>query len=297
MTPLDAQAIGVRVGEALGGVVVAVGGVSGGDVAEAYRCDLGDQGPDGRRVVFAKTHRDPPPGFFATEAASLRWLRESGAVRVPEVLAVADDLLVLQWVSVGSSGSDTNTEAAFGVELAMLHLTGASCFGREDRATTTSRALPNEPTDTWAAFFAEQRLMPLARLAADAQAVPAGNVARIESVAGRLDQLGVPVEPPARLHGDLWAGNRMVDLDGASWLIDPAAHGGHREFDLAMMELFGGFGPGCWVAYDDRFPLAEGWEARVPLHQLAPLITHAIKFGGSYVGAVDRALGAAERLG
>ncbi|HAS10233.1 MAG TPA: fructosamine kinase, partial [Acidimicrobiaceae bacterium] len=97
-------------------------------------------------------------------------------------------------------------------------------------------------------------------------------------------------EPPARLHGDLWAGNRLVDRDGRSWLIDPAAHGGHREFDLAMMRLFGGFGAACFAAYDDVHPLADGWEARVPLHQLAPLVVHAIKFGGGYVAGTERAL-------
>jgi fructosamine-3-kinase len=120
---------------------------------------------------------------------------------------------------------------------------------------------------------------------------------RLEALAGRLGDLGVPVEPPARLHGDLWAGNRLVDERGVSWLIDPAAHGGHREFDLAMMQLFGGFGPACVDAYDDAFPLASGWRARIPLHQLAPLAVHAIKFGGGYAAATDRALLAAERLG
>ena len=139
--------------------------------------------------------------------------------------------------------------------------------------------------------------MPLARLAAEASALSDATIAAIEAMAGRLNELGLPAEAPARLHGDLWAGNRLVDLDGHSWLIDPAAFGGHREFDLAMMDLFGGFGPECWAAYDDVAPLADGWQARVPLHQLAPLITHAIKFGGAYVGAVDRALAAAGRLG
>jgi fructosamine-3-kinase len=99
-----------------------------------------------------------------------------------------------------------------------------------------------------------------------------------------------PAEPPARLHGDLWAGNRLVDRAGRSWLIDPACFGGHREFDLAMMRLFGGFGDAAFGAYDDAARLADGWEGRVPLYQLAPLGIHAIKFGGGYVGGLDRAL-------
>ena len=281
-----------RVGAALGARVVEAAVLGGGDVSEAYRMGLEDG-----RMVFAKTHRNPPPGFFATEAASLAWLGESGAVRVPSVLAVDDASLVLEWIPEGRRSADVASEAAFGAELAALHAAGAPYFGRVDRAATTSRSLPNEPPTSWAEFFATNRLLPLARLAAEASALPDATIAAIEAMAGRLNELGLPAEAPARLHGDLWAGNRLVDLDGHSWLIDPAAFGGHREFDLAMMDLFGGFGPECWAAYDDVAPLADGWQARVPLHQLAPLITHAIKFGGAYVGAVDRALAAAGRLG
>ena len=269
----------------LGGRIAATAPVHGGDVAIAYRVDL----HDGRRA-FAKTHADPPPGFFTTEAAGLRWLREAEAVAVPEVLAVSDDpaFLVLGWVERGRPGP--TTEEDLGRGLATLHRAGAPCFGREDRRTTGSRRLPNEPTATWEEFYATNRLLPLAQLARDGGALPAGAVAALEDVAGRLADLGGPPEPPARLHGDLWAGNRLVDRDGRSWLIDPAAHGGHREFDLAMMRLFGGFGPACHAAYQEAHPLADGWEARVPLHQLAPLAVHAIKFGGSYVGATVEAL-------
>ena len=82
----------------------------------------------------------------------------------------------------------------------------------------------------------------------------------------------------------------MVGAGGRSWLIDPAAHGGHREFDLAMMRLFGGFDAACFEAYDEVFPLAEGWRERIELHQIAPLVVHAIKFGAGYVGAAQAAI-------
>ena len=111
-----------------------------------------------------------------------------------------------------------------------------------------------------------------------------------DPVADGLGEFGAADEPPARLHGDLWAGNRLVDRTGRSWLVDPAAHGGHREFDLAMMRLFGGFGTAAFDAYDAAFPLADGWENRVSLHQLAPLVVHAVKFGGSYRGATVAAV-------
>lgn len=259
--------------------------LSGGDVARARRVELDDG-----RIVFVKTHDDPPPDFFTTEAAGLRWLREADAVRVPEVLSVDDDPahLALEWIVEGSPNRDTEPE--LGRALAALHRTGAPSFGREDRRTTGSRGLPNEPCATWVEFYATQRLIPLARLARDGQALETSTVRAIDRVADRLDELGGEPEPPARLHGDLWGGNRLVGEDGRSWLIDPAAHGGHREFDLAMMRLFGGFGDECFGTYEDEHPLTDGWQERIPLHQLAPLIVHAIKFGGGYVRATEQAL-------
>jgi len=286
--PVDA--LQRAVGAALGSAVVAAAAVHGGDVATAYRMELAD----GRRV-FAKTHANPPAGFFTTEAAGLRWLREPAALRVPAVLAVSDGdagtpaHLVLEWVDVGPPGP--STEAGLGRSLAELHQAGALSFGREDRRTTGSRGLPNEPCDSWSTFYATQRMEPLARLARDAGALPARALAGLTRLdSERLADLGGPAEPPARLHGDRWAGNRLVDREGRSWLIDPAAHGGHREFDLAMMRLFGGFGADCFAAYDDVHPLAAGWADRVALHQVAPLVVHAIKFGGGYVSQATEAI-------
>jgi fructosamine-3-kinase len=285
----SADRLGLAVAGALGTDVLSAARLGGGDVAESYRLTLGDG-----RTVFAKTHRDPPPGFFTTEAFGLEWLRQPGVVAVPEVLAVSDGdiehpaFVALEWIDEGPPISSSDTD--FGASLAALHRAGAPCFGREDRRTTGSRALPNDPCDSWAEFYSTRRLEPLARLATAQRALPPDSLALLDEVIGRLDELGVPPEPPARLHGDLWAGNRLVDQRGRSWLIDPAAHGGHREFDLAMMLLFGGYSDDCFAAYHDASPLAAGWRSRVPLHQLAPLTVHAIKFGGGYAGATRRAL-------
>ena len=275
-----------HVAQALGVGVVGASRVHGGDVAASFAIELAD----GRRV-FAKTHPNAPPGFFTTEAAGLRWLREPGVVPVPEVLAVSDDppFLVLEWIEEGRPTAET--DRGLGRALAALHAAGAATFGREDRRSTGSRGLPNEPCPDWATFYATQRMAPLARLARDAGAIsePALlGLARLD--ADRLREIGGPAEPPARLHGDLWAGNRLVDATGRSWLIDPACHGGHREFDLSMMRLFGGYGADCFAAYAESHPLADGWEHRVALHQIAPLVVHAIKFGGGYRSAAADAI-------
>lgn len=268
---------------ALGVDVRSSAGVGGGDFASSHRLVLGDG-----RIVFAKTHTDPPPGFFSTEAAGLHWLSATGAVAVPEVLHVSDTppLLILEWIDQGGRPD----EAAFGRSMAALHAAGFDTFGRPDQRTTGSQALPNEPCDSWAQFLAERRLLPLARIARDRGSLPSDAVARVENLAHRIDEVVPPPEPPSLLHGDLWAGNRLVGADAASWLIDPACFGGHREFDLAMMRLFGGFSDAVFDAYDEAFPLADGWRQRVPLHQLPPLIVHSAKFGGAYVAGVDRAL-------
>lgn len=283
--------LGAALGALLDDRVVAIARVHGGDVARSFQVQLERGG-----TVFAKTNPNAPPAAFTAEAAGLRWLAEPRVVPVAEVLAVTDglpaagepNLLVLAWIEEGPGRP--STEADLGRSLAALHQASAPCFGREDRHRTGSRGLPNEPCATWADFYATQRLLPLARIARDERALPVPTIDALEGLAGRLEELGGPPEPPARLHGDLWAGNRLIDREGRSWLIDPAAHGGHREFDLAMMRLFGGFGETCFAAYREAHPLADGSADRVALHQLAPLLVHAIKFGGGYVGAAADAV-------
>ena len=124
-------------------------------------------------------------------------------------------------------------------------------------------------------------MLPYVRTARDAGTLDAAEVAVLEQAAARV---AAPVEPPARLHGDLWSGNVLWAPDGV-WLIDPAAHGGHRETDLAMLALFGcPYLEAVLAAYDEAAPLADGWRARVPMHQLFPLLVHVVLFGRSYVG-------------
>lgn len=257
--------------------------LGGGDFATAYRADL----DDGRRI-FIKTHSNPPARFFSTEATGLQWIRDSNSVRVPELLAFSDNppFLALQWIEPGSSTDD----ASLGAALAALHRSPWRHYGRPDQRTTGSLALANEPCVSWAEFYANNRLLPLAGRARQSGALTEFDCSALELIADNLSVVSIADDKPSLLHGDLWAGNRIADSDGRSWLIDPAAHGGHREFDLAMMQLFGGYSTACFATYQEVFPLANGFSERVALHQLAPLVVHAIKFGSGYSSAVQSAI-------
>ena len=232
--------------------------------------------------IFRKQDPTAPADFFTVEAAGLDWLREANAVAVPRVISVGGDHIELQRIE-RAPWTDAADER-FGRELADLHRAGAPSFGGRGGAYIGPLAMPNEPAASWPEFYVEQRIEPFLR------GVPTNARSPIERVMARIDDLSGPIEAPARLHGDLWRGNVLADGSGTPWVIDPAAHGGHRETDLAMLRLFGGFGDRCFAAYHDAFPLADGWRERIALHQLHPLLVHCVLFGGAYV---DQALAAA----
>ncbi len=254
--------------------------VAGGDINDAWQVELEDG-----TTAFVKTRADAAPGEYATEAAALRWLGDvDGGLRVPEVLRVDDRFLALAWIEEGALHAGGEEELGRG--LARLHAAGAPAFGAPPPGASFGGlrlgtiALPPATGDDWARFYAEHRLLPLLRLAVDRGAV--SDPAPIERAIDRLPELAGPPEPPARLHGDLWSGNVLAGRDGRPWLIDPAAYGGHREVDLAMLALFGRPSPRTLAAYAEVAPLAPGHEARVPLWQLLPLLVHAVLFGGGY---------------
>jgi fructosamine-3-kinase len=254
--------------------------VGGGDINEAFHVTLADG-----REAFVKTRSDAHPGEYQAEADGLRWLAQPGHIRTPEVLDVGEDYLALQWVQRGRLHPDGVEELGRGV--ARTHAAGAPRFGSFAQgppggARFGSLGLPNDPAEDWPTFYADRRLRPLARIARERDALNAGGVDAVLRVADRMSELAGAPEPPARLHGDLWHGNVMADAGGRPWLIDPSAYGGHREVDLAMLRLFGAPSDRVFEIYEDETPLSEGWEERVGLYQLAPLLVHALLFGGSY---------------
>lgn len=276
---------------ALGSEVVSAHGVAGGDINEAYEVGLAD----GRRL-FAKANARSPRGMFAAEARGLDWLAEAGALRIPEVVAVAApeapaQFLVLELVATGRPARDFDERLGQG--LAALHGRSAPGFGLDHDNFVGSLPQENAAAPTWPEFYRARRLEPLLRRAADGGLASARMRQGFHRLFAALDGLCGPPEPPARLHGDLWGGNLLCDDRGAPVLIDPAVYGGHREIDLAMMRLFGGFGARVFDAYDEAAPLADGHRERVTLYQLYPLMVHVNLFGGGYVGSVESAL---ERL-
>jgi fructosamine-3-kinase len=220
-------------------------------------------------MTFVKT--DPAP----LEAAGLRWLAAAGA-RVPEILDEQPGRLVLQTVPRGRL--DEAGEEDLGRMLAGMHRAGADRFGTlpaPGRFFVGRCELQSPESDDWNSYYLEHRCLPLALRLGVAEEIAAVRVV-------------APVEPPARLHGDLWTGNVLADQDGLPWLIDPAAYGGHREMDLAMLDLFGAIPARTAAAYDEVYPLADGWRERIALWQLFPLLVHAVLFGGGYLRqAVD----------
>lgn len=241
--------------------------VPGGSICAAQRLTLDDGAS-----VFAKSLPDPPAGFFAAEAAGLRWLRSTGAVAVPEVLAELPSMLALEWIEPASP--TPATAERFGRELAAMHgFEPPAHFGADWNGYIGRLPLDNTPTRaTWGEWFAECRLRPYI------------DDPLVDQVADRIAAGGFGGdEPPARIHGDLWPGNLVWAADRA-WLVDPAAHGGHRETDLAFLALFGGAPhlDRILAAYQEAHPLADGWRERVAAHQLHLMLVHVRLFGAGY---------------
>jgi fructosamine-3-kinase len=263
------------IGSALGSALTDATSISGGDINDAYRARLADG-----CTIFIKAHAAPPAGMFAAEAAGLAWLREGGAtLRIPTVLATGDHWLALEWLELGGRPDPV----ALGRGLAALHATGAPGFGLDADNFLATLPQDNTAESDWPAFYVERRLRPLctrARLGVDAQ---------LDRLRAAIDRFG-PAEPPARLHGDLWWGN-VAATRREPVIFDSAVYGGHREIDLAMLALFGGLPEPLVDAYDETFPLADGWRDRIALHQLYPLAAHACLFGGGYGAQVVRTLG------
>jgi fructosamine-3-kinase len=275
--------------------------IQGGQVSSASRLTLDDGAsifmktwPDqSSNTSPARTIPTAPAGFFEAEAAGLDWLRVAGGAPIPEIIIASPQLVALEWLDEGTPTPER--ARAFGAALATTHRAGADSFGAGWPGYIGSLPLDNTASaGPWSAWFAERRLRPYLTMSSDRGALLAADVAAVDRVienlsryAGRADS-----EPPSRIHGDLWPGNLFWSEAGPVYLIDPAAHGGHRETDLAQLALFGGapYLSEIFAGYQAVWPLSDGWRERIPLHQLHLLLVHTAMFGTGFRDAVISAI-------
>jgi fructosamine-3-kinase len=276
---------------------------------------------DGRAFFVKAAAGGGAPDAFAAEANGLRWLARAGAVPVPAVLGADESTLVIELLPPGEPTPGGARD--FGTALARMHAAGAPGFGAPWPGYIASLPLDNTPLGNtplgnsplgnsplgnspagnaprgnagepdWGSWYAERRLVPYLKQARDGGALSAADAHLVEAIIERIGELAGPPERPSRIHGDLWSGN-LLWPNGHGALIDPAAHGGHRETDLAMLALFGApYLEQILRGYTETVPLADGWRSRVPLHQLHPLLVHACLFGSEYTPQVTAAARAA----
>lgn len=242
---------------------------------------------------FDKRRHGAPSGFFEAEAAGLVWLAVPGGVRTAQVINLEPGHIVLEAID---EVPPTQTAArAFGAQLSVTHSAGAEAFGAPPDSWSGplfigNRSLPTAFEPTWGAFYARYRVLPYLEIALDVGGVSPGQAVVVHAACARIEAGEFDDgAPPARLHGDLWTGNVLWSDEGVV-LIDPAAHGGHRETDLAMLALFGcPFLEDILAGYQQAAPLRPGWQARTPLHQLHPLAVHAAGHAAVYGRALEQA--------
>ena len=239
------------------------------------------------RTVFLKTNHHVPPDLFPAEAAGLRALAAPRCLRVPDVLSVGERHLLLEDLAPAERAADYWTRLGHG--LAALHRVVWPAFGFESNNYIGSTPQPNTEMEDGYAFFGRQRLVFQADLAERNGLLPAESRRKTESLAARLKDY-IPEQPASLIHGDLWSGNLLSDSDGLPALIDPAAHYGWREADLAMMTLFGAPPDEFFAAYCEVTPLPPGYRRRFPIYNLYHLLNHLNLFGAGYLGQVEAVL-------
>lgn len=257
--------------------------VHGGDINRSY-CLYSSEAKYFLKVNDANLY----PAMFEKEANGLQALaKELPTLIVPQPIkygiAQQQQYLLLEWIEPGKP--KTNFWGNFGTALATMHQQPRSYFGWDEDNYIGSLHQHNTKHDSWHLFYAECRIMPLVSRLFNAGVFTRQDVMAAESLCKKFDQL-FPQEPPALLHGDLWSGNFMITATGSAGIYDPAVYYGHREMDIGMTKLFGGFDERFYESYNEVYPLEKDWQLRLPLTELYPLLVHAVLFGGHYIRSV-----------
>lgn len=260
--------------------------VSGGSINIAYELQTA-----AGKYFLKVNHKALYPGMFAAEAKGLVLLTQTNTVKVPVIVLRGDagneSFLLLEWVDA-KRGSVQATQA-LGKQLARMHSNTAAEFGLDHDNYIGSLPQSNRKHAKWSDFFIQERLQPMVNLALDKRLLEYADAGNFEKLYNKLPEL-FNEEAPALLHGDLWSGNYLTTPADEPYLIDPAVYYGHREVDLAMTQLFGGFSHEFYIDYNEAFPLAEGWQQRTDLWNLYPLLVHLNLFGAGYLSRVRDAL-------
>jgi fructosamine-3-kinase len=264
-----------RIQSELNSEILSQKSIHGGDINQAGRVELASG-----KTVFVKWNDSAPENMFQAEARGMKLLRsaESG-LEIPAPLFVSERFLVLEWVEEG--GGKNNSAFEFGKKLAQLHKTSSKNFGLDHDNYIGKLPQSNTIHTNWVDFFAIERIEPQVRMGVESGKLTRSVLRNAESFYKKLGSI-FPTEKPALVHGDLWSGNYMFTPSGGASIYDPAVYFGHREMDLAMTRLFGGFSANFYDGYNEEFPLSDGFDSRVTVYNLYPLLVHANLFGGSY---------------
>lgn len=252
--------------------------VSGGSINRAYKITAGSSD------YFLKINASAPPDFFTREAEGLSELKKGGTdLIVPEVIAVEEPsdyhpgFLLMEFIPSSHSGDSFS----FGAELAKLHQTKRRRFGFHTDNYIGSLPQKNSDHENWISFFSECRIEAQLKMAIGSGKLKSGILSNWERLLSTFPDM-IPECSPSLLHGDLWGGNYLFDETGSAVLIDPAVYYGHPEMDLAFSKMFGGFSHDFYRGYESVEPLEPGFEERVPVHNMYPLLVHVNLFGGHY---------------
>lgn len=260
--------------------------ISGGDINQTYYLDT-DQG----KMFLKYNLKSHYPNLFQCEYNGLKVIEESQTFKIPTIIECSEEdhlqFLILKWIEKGTP--QEKTWEIFGSNLAKMHSIPQPYYGFTEDNYLGTLVQKNPQCISWKDLYSNFRILPLAEKLFNDKKFNSKDLLSTEKFCNSINEI-FPTENPSLLHGDLWSGNFIISNTQEIYFIDPAVYYGHREMDLGMSKLFGGFSPLFYESYNEVFPLENGWKARLPYTQLYPLMFHAYEFGGFYIDEVKNIL-------